>query len=307
MMQISFGENNRYSLSPSFFYTRTYNKDVDGGDWGDGLYNYEDVGGGLDFRMRGSGHLGEIGTAKLGVQYYKREYPNFRSLLDLATGIGVEEDERDYRGILAKAGYSRAKSEGFSWGADYYLLYKDLVDKKVVNENGVLTDEEQRDYAHNVDLVFWFVPQSARGLRLGIDLNGHYYESNQNYYDARGTLTFEDDLFLPDFYDFWAYRVRPNLSYRFQGIPLTVTLSYSFGWLKYTERLAQDEAGGYKDDEQWEREHLVTFGLRYALTPSVSLYTHYRYLEVESNNDFTDVYQYQHTVNYLYGGVSIRF
>jgi len=44
MFRINFGDNARYSISPSFFYTRTYNKDVEGGDWDDGLYNYRDTG-----------------------------------------------------------------------------------------------------------------------------------------------------------------------------------------------------------------------------------------------------------------------
>jgi len=67
--------------------------------------NYKDVGIGLDFRMAGAGFYGGDGTLSFGTQYYKREYPNYVSLLDLATGIGVEKDEKDYHGILVRAGY----------------------------------------------------------------------------------------------------------------------------------------------------------------------------------------------------------
>lgn len=307
MLRMDFGEKSRYSVTPSFFYTKTYNKDVEGTGWDDGLYNYRDTGGGLDFRMKELGYGGADGTLRLGAEYYKRRYPNYDSLLDLATGIGVEEDEKDYHGILTKAGYSWIKGSGFSWGADYYLLYKRLDDKKVVDSDGVLTSEEQRDYLHSLDLSFWHTLDVDGRLSPGLDLNFSMNRSNQNYYDGMGTNTLEDDVFLKDFYDYNSFRIRPNISYTFALFPLTPSFAYSYQRTDYTERRAQYSNGTYKTDKQYETRNATSLGLRYDLSEDWSLYTSWQYVVVRSNNDDESVYDYEHTVNYYSAGVSYRF
>jgi len=307
MLRIAFGENRRYALTPSVFYTTTYNKDVEGGDWDDGLYNYRDRGGGLDFSIREMGFGDGDGTLRLGAQYYEREYPNYTSLLDLAKGLGEEEDERDYNAVLAKIAYHWAKPFGFSWGADYYVLYKRLEDKKVVNFNGVLTSDEQRDYLHGLTLRLSYVPEALSDLRLGLDLSGSLYDSNQNYYDGMGTIGLDDDEYLHDFYDYISYRIRPSISYTFPLFPLTASVSYAYQQLDYTERRAQNRNGDYKSDEQYEIQEEITIGLRYALLENLSVFTRYQYLSVDSNNENETVYKYDHIVDYYYAGVSLSF
>ncbi len=307
MLRMDFGEKSRYSVTPSFFYTKTYNKDVEGTGWDDGLYNYRDTGGGLDFRMKELGYGGADGTLKLGAQYYKRRYPNYDSLLDLATGLGIERDEKDYHGLLAKAGYDWSKKSGFCWGADYYLLYKRLDDKKVVGSDGVLTSEEQEDYLHSLDLRFWRTLDVDGGLRVGLDLNYSLNRSNQNYYDGMGTLTLADDVFLRGFYDYNSYRIRPNISYTFALLPLTPSFAYSYQRTDYTERRAQFSDGTYKTDKQYETQNEISLGVRYALFEDWSLYVRWQYIVVRSNNSDESVYEYDHTVNNYYVGVSYRY
>jgi len=305
MLRINFGEKSRYAVMTSFFHARAYNKDVEGGDWDDGLYNYRDTGGGLDFEMKDLGFNGSDGAFRLGVQYYERDYPNFVSLLDTAFGIGIEEDERDYNGILAKARYGWTKRLGFSWVTDYYFLYKMLDDKKVVDANGVLTSRERTDYVHSLDLRFWYNFLVEGRLRVGLDLNGRRNKSNQNYYDGIDTFpNMEDDVFLNDFYDYNAYLVRPNVSYAFVLFPLTCSLAYSFQKTDYTGRRAQDSDGTYKGDKQWETRKGLSLRLGYDLSGNWGVYSQWRYVDVSSNNDDESVYQYEHTVNYYYLGVS---
>ncbi|MDY6842813.1 MAG: hypothetical protein SVW57_01790 [Thermodesulfobacteriota bacterium] len=307
MFRINFGEKFRYSVIPSFFYTRTYNKDVEGGDWDDGLYNYEDMGGGLDFSVGELGFGGVNGVLRLGVQYYKRNYPNFDSLLDLAIGLNVERDERDYHGILTKVGYNWVQESGFSWSANYYLLCKKLDSKKVVDRNGVLSSEEQRDRLHNLDLSLWYFPDYHRSVRVGLDVNCSVNESNQNYYDGMGTIIPSDDEFLKDFYDYTSYFISPNISYSFSLLPLTPSLAYSYQKLVYSDRRAQNSNGSYKSDAQYSDEHQIAFRLRYDLFDTMSLYVQWQYVDVRSNNDNQSVYEYNRTVNNYYIGVSYRF
>jgi hypothetical protein len=161
MLRIDFGRGRRYSITPSFFHTRTYNKDIEPGGWSEGLYNYRDTGMGLDFDTRKLGFGGGKGSLKLGAQYYQRRYPNYISLLDLAdlennrSLLNTEKDEKDYHGIIASANYDWIKERGLSWAADYSMLYKRLDDKRVVDSNGVLSSEKQRDYLHSLTLKLW--------------------------------------------------------------------------------------------------------------------------------------------------------
>jgi len=306
-LRIDFGENSRYSLVPSFFYTITKNKDVEGGGWNDGLYNYRDKGGGLDFSMGDLDFGGGNGTLKLGTQFYDRTYPNYTSLLDLATGLGIEEDERDYEGLLLRLGYTWSKRTGLSWGVRYYVLNKDLEDKKVVGSDGVLTGETQSDDLHNLDVSFWYTPEAKTRLRMGLDFGYSLYDSNQNYYDGRTTLTLEDDVFLFNFYDYKSYQIRPNISYTFAAIPLTGRMSYAYQKLDYKNRLAQNSDGSYGNDKQDEDQQMVNLSLRYNMFKNTDLYLQWVYLDAESNNDNTSVYEYDHEVNYFYIGFTYRF
>ncbi len=308
MFRFNFGERGRLSLTPSIFYSETWNKDVDGGGWDDGLYNYRDKGAGLDFGIRyvDPGDDGR-GRFRLGVQVYDREYPNYRSLLDLATGLGIEEDERDYLGILFRMGYRWTGRSGLSWGGQYYLLAKRLEDKKVVDSNGILTQQGQRDYLQDFRVEVSYLPEFADGLLLGLELGGILNDSNQNYYDGMGTTPLADDVFIAGFYDYISFRVCPRLSYKLSYFPLTLNLEYSYQRTNYSKRMAQDTSGAYKSDKQHETRHDITLGARYGLRRNLDVYARWQHLEVDSNNDYTGVYQYSHTVNNYSVGLSWIF
>ncbi len=307
-----YGDESRYSVKPSLFYSRTYNKDVAGGGWGDGLYNYEDIGIGVDWKMRRVGFAGADGAVKLGLQYYTREYPNYESLLDLATGIGIEEDERDYDGILMRTGYSWGDKGGFSWGADYYLLRKALEGKKVVDSNGVLTGEEQRDYLHGLSFSFFYTLETIPALRMAVDLTANLNKSNQNYYDGLGTVDLTDDIFMEGFYDYDAYGIRPTVSYTLPIIPrmpmpITTSISYFYQQTDYSGRRAQASGGTYKDETQEETQNEVTLNVQVDMYRRMSLFLRFQYLKVESNNDNEEVYSYNHKLTTYYAGFKFRY
>lgn len=308
MLRYNFGPRGRYSVTTSVFYTDTKNKDVAGGGWNDGLYNYRDVGAGLDFGVRGMGasYTGG-GRLKLGIQVYDRHYPNYESLLDLATGLGVERDERDYLGILLRAGYTWYARTGLSWGGDYYLLVKRLEDKKVVDFNGILTTDEQRDYFHSLTLNARYRPEGLEAALLGLELNGTLYQSNQNYYDGMGTILLDDDVFIEDFYDYWSLAVTPGLSYDLAALPVTLRISYRYQYTRYTDRMAQNADGTYKQDKQLEVQNAFTIGLRHEAAKDLQVYAEWEYLSVDSNNDYHGVYDYSYIVNYYSVGMSYNF
>ena len=149
MLRLGIGHATGVSVIPSLFYAATLNKDTPSTGWKDGLYNYYDAGAGIDFEFGKTGFAGGSGLLSVGLQYYKRHYPNFTSLLDLAvenedlgliSALDTEKDEKDYRGILPMVEYLWVSNSGFSWNTKYSVLYKKLDDKKVVALNGMLPD-----------------------------------------------------------------------------------------------------------------------------------------------------------------------
>lgn len=311
MFRMDFGKGSRYSITPSFFYTATYNKDIEPGDWNDGLYNHRDAGVGLDFDMRKLGFGGGDGTLKLGVQFYKRRYPNYTSPRYVKTDIGgVEliEDEKDHDAVITRAQYNWTQELGFSWEAEYYLLYKKFDENKVWDSSGYFTSKKQRDYLHNLDLKCWYIIDNVDGkLRVGLDLNGSLKDSNQNYYDYMVTPIPVGDVFLPDFYDYRSYQIRPNISYTLALFPLTSSFAYSFQKTDYTDRRARFSNGLYKNDKQWETLEEIELELRYDLTKHWGLLAQWQHIVGRSNNDDERVYRYDYRINNYSVGVSYSF
>lgn len=305
MVRISFGKNNRYALTPAFFYTTTLNKDFEDSDWGDGLYNYDDIGGGIDFSALGLGFGGADGRLKLGAQLYKREYPNYTSLLDLSTGLNIEPDEKDYLGISLNAGYTWYQKTGFAWHAEYTLLNKMLEDKKVVNADGVLTGDTQTDYYHSLVIGPWY--RFSWGLKIGLDLNATLYQSNQNYYDGLDNPDPTDYKFMSNFFDYTACAMRPNIGYQFSGIPLSMLCGYTIMQLDYSDRLAKFSDGSYKTEEQSDTLREFELRLQYAFLPEWKLYAIYQNTDNDSNNKDERVYRYSYTVNNFYIGIAYQY
>lgn len=310
MIRKDFGERSRYSLTPSFFATWTYNKDGGSGDndrWNNGLYNYEDVGVGLDFDMRDL--FGDYGSLKVGVQYYARRYPNYQSLASMIQipGQPDEEDEKDYQGTILKAGYRWLKDYGWAWASEFSILLKNLDDKKVLERDG-LSEVSQKDEVYNLNFNGWYLFENlGGGLRLGMELDGGRYASNQNFYDMLGAVPNPNSTFTDNFYDYWAYTVRPYISYTFDILPLTPGFSYAYRRVDYTDRRARDTDGLYISDKQWEELHETVLSLRYDLTDQLSLLGWWQHQKARSNNRYEATYSYDYVVDNLSIGASYRF
>ena len=304
ILRMDFGENDRYSIKPHVFFTVDLNKDTDHADWNDGLYNYKDLGGGIDFKMRDLGWSDAEGVMTLGFQLYEREYPNYTSLLDLAAGLNTETDEKDYLGLILNAEYEWTKEMGLSWAVEYSLLIKWLDDKKVVDLNGVLTSQEQEDYLHMLETRFWYFFKS--GFRVGLDLEANMQESNQNYYEGFGGAG--ATVATEDYYDYCSYRITPSLSFQFRIIPLTLFASFSYQELEYDDREAKNSAGdGYIGDKQYEKEKSSTIGARYSFNENFSLICQWEHVDVSSNNRYEEVYKYNYWTDAYSIGISYKF
>jgi len=310
MLRRDFGPGDRYSLTPSVFLTYTFNKDIDSDNWDEGLYNYRDKGVSLEFDTREA--FARDGKFNCTIQYYKRRYPNYASLLsltglDLSTGLNVEKNEKDYHGLILKGGYSWERPLGFSFETQYSLFYKDLDDKKLVDANGVLTSKGQDDYLHTVDCNMWYTLDVGGGLKLGVDLRGGVKRSNQNYYDGMETVILSDDEFTPHYYDYDRYRIVPNISYTLAFLPVTASVSYSYQKTSYTDRKATFPDGSYKSDLERDVEQTVNIRLSYDLSDHWSIIGQWEHTEARSNYDDERVYRYDYVLNTYALGVAFRY
>lgn len=311
VLKADFGENDRYTVKPVLFFTKTYNKDTDDSDWDDGLYNYEDIGGGVDLQIRDllSGNNSEDEWT-VGFQLYLRDYVNYTSLLDLAAGLNTETDEKDYIGLILKTDYEQTRDLGFSWNTGYSLFIKWLDDKKVVGASGanegVLTSDEQEDFLHMLNADGWYYFEN--GLKFGVNLDLHYKDSNQNYYEGFGTVGTGDDAATEDYYDYWMYQVEPNVSYQFRFVPLTLFASFSYQNLEYTDRLAENASGtAYKNEEQVDETYTTLVGARYAFNENWALVCQWEHVDADSNNDDESTYNYDYWSDAFSIGLSIKF
>lgn len=303
MLKIKLGNTSRFSITPSLFYVMS-TKDYENSIYND-LYDYTDLGLGIDFLDKKLGFGGGDGQLKLGLQVYRREYPEYTNP-DYISDITGVESEKDYLGVMPSIGYYWSKEKGFSAYGKYSLLFKNFDDSKVKTPEGVLTDETQQDQMHIFDVRVSY--RLDMDLELGLDGSLSLHNSNQNEFDNSNTIEPGDDVPLPGFYNYNLFLFRPDVSYTFKPVPLSVTLFYLFQLTDYTDRDARDSSGSYiMGEKQWEKQERVSLKFDYDINPSWRLFCGWQYIYNKSNNTYEQYYQYNYIVNNYSLGVSYTF
>jgi len=290
------------------FGTWSYSVETKDEDWGDGLYDYEDIGVDLDLRRVERPTNLEVKKYTAAFEFYKREYPNYKSLITLASVTAAEEDEKDYRGYRVSGGYEFARFNDWALGLNYSFLFKDFADKKVIDADGVLTSDERDDFVHDIGLDYSY--NISDNWILGINNNYRINESNQNFYDSRGTVPLGDDVYTGDYYDFYSIGLKPGITYLREIGPerrLVVNLAYAFTYKKYGDRNTQDSAGNYEDDSQADKISDVVINVRYPLNKNWALRFLAEYMNVESNMDYEQYYVYDYELYNVGAGFSYSF
>ncbi len=289
MVRLKIGDGSRYTLTPSCFYTATYNIDVENEGWGDGWYNYRDMGLGLDFTDKRLRYYKLNGILKLGIQLYQRHFPNFPSLR--------EEDEKDYTGIITSMEYQHKDTANISWSTEYDLLYKMLKNKMVDDENGNPTGDKQRDYMHHLNLSIEYT--YSPDIRIGADINIELYRSNQNNFSGE---------FISNFYSYNSYGLTPNISYTFETRPIIIELSYAYQKTNYSDRIAKDSNQVIKAGEtQWETHNEILLKAGYEINKNWQAIGKLQRIVVDSNNEDESIYKYNYKDTSFSVGFSYRY
>lgn len=280
-----------------------------GYDWADGLYDYRDFGGGSSFEYT----LFETDTAKgvasMGGEFYYRQYPNYQSLISLATTTAPETDEKDYYGYRSLFRYNYL-SDKFRCVFFYSPVFKDFADKKVVGSDGVLKSEEREDWFHYGRLEGFYLPEGIP-FGFGLKFTGILVDSNQNYYDSKSTVGLGDDVFTENYYSFKSLTASPYITYihrlKDKKRPATVTAGYAYLARDYDDRKAQTGDGAYTDNTQLDQSHTINLQADYPINDYISVVGLAKYTKALSNMRYETYYQYRYNSVYAAAGIKIKY
>ena len=300
----------RWFLKPIFFVDWVFVNETKDESFGDGLYDYRDLGGGLESVWTTFSSAEREDQARLGFQLFKREYPNYQSLLFLFDPNGSPEvDEKDFDGYRANLSFNRRMKGSWSGGLEIISLYKDFTDKRTIDENGVRSATNTRE-----DFVQYLNGHLSHPLtrELSFRLDGQFVAnfSNLDFYATHQTLSLSDDDFVKDYFDYFAFTVRPSLSYSVkmsEDKTLVISGSYALNVLHYPGRPAQDAQGRYKEEDQEDLNHSFTVRSSVPLTKQVSWVTVLNYTLASSNQDFDAFYLYSYDRWSALTGVSFKY
>lgn len=288
--------------------TWNYVKETRDEDWGDGLYDYNDVGGSVTLRhKRRTSETVEDFTG--GFEYFRREYPNFQSLISMVSPTPPETDEKDFDGFKFSLGYENNTVYGGKFYLKPYFLLKLFSDKHLVREDGTLDlGNKREDDQFNVDWGFR-LPLTER-IFFSMDNNYTYNYSNIGFYDSKNTLTLADDFYVSHYYSYHSSSLFPSLEYVHplaEDMNVRVKMGYSVLYRYYTDRNAQDQNGNYKSVNEEDLEHTIYTSLNWPVTKNIDLVTRYSYTLVRSNQKFQQYYQYNYDTYQISMGVAITF
>ena len=298
----------RKEFKPGWFFkitpfgTWNYLKETKDEKWGKGLYDYRDAG--CRFGLRHN--FGEDSTFNVSTEYFHRKYPNFKSLIYLATQQNVDKNEKDFDAV--KFSFSVSKEEPVKMEILFYIMLKYFTDKHLVREDGTLdVNNKRRDEVYNLDFNFTFPLRD----NISFCLNNTFFfnHSNLGFYDSKNTLTLSDDYFNSKYYTYWYYFIFPHLIYY---LPLSekkyveFKLGYSLLFRKYLYRKAQTEDGIYGTKRQRDLEHTIHFSLKWPLTRKINWILKFNYTLCRSNQRYEAYYRYRYDIYQIRAGFSFQ-
>ncbi|MBL7085402.1 MAG: hypothetical protein ISS43_04775 [Candidatus Omnitrophica bacterium] len=291
------------------FASLNYNKETSDESFGDGLYDYRDYGASVDYQYNLIKTETDKGTLLFGGKYYFRRYPNFHSLISLSAQAAPEEDEKDQNVFGANSRYTHRFTDKLILSLSYDFLFKRFSDKYTVDENGILEDKKRKDRVHffKLDGDYRLSKRFILGLDTEIELNN----SNQNYYDTMNTpLALGDDIFVPHYFNYNRYEIKPSLTYLFplkENKNIAFKLAYAYTLRDYPNRNIKNAQNVYQSETQEDRIHAAYLNISYPITKELSFLINADYMHIISNMEYERFYRYDYDLYHLLCGLSYKF
>lgn len=293
----------------SGFVSLNYNKETSDESFGDGLYDWRDYGASLDYQYKLIKTETDTGILLFGGKYYFRKYPNFKSLIALATQTAPEEDEKDQNCWGATTRYTHKFADKLMLSLSYDFLFKDFTDKHTIDSDGILEDKKRQDTVHFFKLNGGY--RLGKRFILGLDGEIELNNSNQDYYDTMNTpLPPGDDIFVPHYFNYNRYAIRPSLTYLLplkENKNIVFKISYAYTLRDYTNRNVKDAQGIYKSDIQEDRIHAGFLSINLPLTRKLSFLINADYIHNISNMEYERYYRYDYDLYHILLGFAYKF
>ena len=298
-----------WSLRPTFFSDWVFVSETRDEDFGDGLYDYHDLGGGLEsVRVLSKTESGRH-ELRAGYRFFEREYPNYQSLLYIFnSNASPETNEKDFAGHKFNLGYDVMNREEWSWGIEGIMLYKDYHDKRTINSDGALQNDTREDFLSYLNVNVSHAINEKWRFRLDGRLVNN--ESNLDFNDTHSTSTLGDDDFVSDYFDYTLALARPTFTYSNllgEDRTLVFSASYALQFQHYPGRTAQDVTGDYTAEEQEDWSHTLSTRFSYPLTKNWAWVSTASYSTVSSNQDYQATYLYSYDMWSVLTGVSVSY
>ena len=323
----SFTPTLRYIVSPrlitnfSVFATQSLSRETSDEDWYGGLYDYNELGGSVTLNYLFSATAESQKSIKFLLQRYKREYPNFSSLLTECTDAsctstvpiaGREENEKDSYGTTLILTYNSLKAVGLSYSATFSWSFKDYVDKLVETNDCTLPppsicfrgSDKQRDDSYSANVTFVLRPGTKFDYRL--TMSTETKQSNQNFVEG----SFPSTVFHEDYYSYITLNLAPGISYTHafsDTVNLKLGAAYSLSRREYDKRRARDGLGNASGEKEIDWTHNVNINAMYSLDKHWSFGGIIDYNMARSNNKDERTFRYSYEIFNLSLGFAYKY
>jgi hypothetical protein len=233
-------------LKPQAGYRWEFLRETTDEKWGKGLFDYRKPSLGLEAEYAAA----EAVTLGFSGDWYRIEFPNYRSLESTVQGQGLGREQASGRTL---------DSDNLSWTGTAAFPFaipgvktrlavnwtnRRYPEQNLVLPTGLLSSDRRADQLKSVAVSL------GRGWRLGddsgvfADLQGSWtrLDSTQNHFDA------ETARFTGDYYSYEETSIQPRATFTLGRRKVELAIAYLNTRRAYLSRLAQDPGGTYLDD-----------------------------------------------------------
>ena len=238
--------HDKLKLKPQAGYRWEFLRETTDEKWGGGLFDYRKPSLGLEAEYA----VAEAVTLGFSADWYRIEFPNYRSLESTVQGQGLGREQASGRTLdTNNMSWTATASFPFAIPGVKTRLSVNLTDRSYPEQNivlpsGLLSQDRRGDQLKSVAISL------GRGWKLGedsgvyADLQGSWtrLDSTQNHYDA------ETSRYTGDYYSYEEQSIQPRATFTLGRRKVELAIAYLNTRRDYLSRAAQDAGGGYLGD-----------------------------------------------------------
>ena len=281
-------------LKPQAGYRWEFLRETTDEKWGKGLFDYRKPSLGLEAEYA----VAEAVTVGFSADWYRIEFPNYRSLESSVAGIGLGREQASGR-TLDTNNLSWTGTAAFPFAIpgvktrlSVNLTNRDYPEQSIVLPSGLLSPERRGDQLKSVALGL------GRGWRLGeengvyVDLQGSWtrLDSTQNHYDA------ESARFTGDYYSYEEMSFQPRATFTLGRRKVELAIAYLNTRREYLSRVAQSIGGTHLDDTMVLTQDNFIFDLAVPIGRGFKLLVNSTVATARSNQKYEKFFKTNYTL-----------